>query len=60
MGRILAVVISWSMHQSIGWALLHGLCSWAYVTYWASGSLALGIVVGLLQASVAILVAASE
>lgn len=32
-GTALAIVISWSLHHSILWAILHGLLSWLYVLY---------------------------
>jgi hypothetical protein len=35
LGSALAVAISWSTHQSILWALIHGLLSWIYVIYYA-------------------------
>ena len=34
-GTVLAVVISWSIHHSILWAILHGLFGWFYVVYYA-------------------------
>lgn len=34
-GSALAMVISWTAHKSIGWAILHGLMSWGYVAYYA-------------------------
>lgn len=34
-GTIIAVAISWSLNQSILWAIVHGLCSWLYVIYYA-------------------------
>ena len=34
-GSALAMVISWSQHQSILWAILHGILSWFYVIYYA-------------------------
>jgi hypothetical protein len=34
-GSALAVVISWSLNQSILWALLHGFFGWIYVIYFA-------------------------
>lgn len=34
-GACLAMVISWSQHQSILWAILHGLLGWLYVIYYA-------------------------
>lgn len=33
-GCALAIVISWSVNHSVGWAILHGICSWLYVIYW--------------------------
>jgi len=35
MGSALAITISWSLHQSILWAILHGFFSWLYVVYFA-------------------------
>jgi hypothetical protein len=35
MGSTLAMVISWSTHHSILWALIHGILSWVYVIYYA-------------------------
>ena len=34
-GCALAISISWSLHKSILWAILHGLLSWLYVIYYA-------------------------
>jgi len=34
-GSILAVTLSWSIHHSILWMILHGICSWFYVIYYA-------------------------
>jgi len=34
-GSALAMVISWSGHGSILWAIIHGLISWIYVAYFA-------------------------
>ena len=34
-GSALAMVISWSANQSILWAVIHGICSWLYVIYFA-------------------------
>lgn len=34
-GSALAMVISYVHWHSIGWAILHGLLSWAYVIYHA-------------------------
>ncbi len=33
-GSALAMVISYTKWQSIGWAIFHGLLSWAYVLYY--------------------------
>ena len=33
-GSCLAIVISWSLHQSILWAIIHGLLGWFYVIYY--------------------------
>jgi len=35
LGSCLAVVVSYSAWQSIPWAILHGVFSWAYVIYYA-------------------------
>ena len=34
-GSALAIVISWSAHNSILWAIVHGIFSWFYVIYFA-------------------------
>jgi hypothetical protein len=34
-GSALAITISWSLHKSIIWAMIHGFFSWAYVIYYA-------------------------
>jgi hypothetical protein len=34
-GSALAIAISWSLHQSILWAIVHGSFSWFYVIYYA-------------------------
>jgi hypothetical protein len=36
-GGVIAVCISWSVNHSILWAMLHGMCSWGYVIYYACG-----------------------
>lgn len=33
-GTVLAITISWSVNQSIVWAIIHGLLSWFYVIYY--------------------------
>lgn len=30
-----AAVLSWQVHSSVIWAIMHGICSWLYVIYWA-------------------------
>lgn len=34
-GSALAIAISWSVHKSIVWAIIHGFLSWLYVGYYA-------------------------
>lgn len=34
-GVVMAIVISWSINNSISWAIIHGLFGWAYVIYHA-------------------------
>jgi hypothetical protein len=34
-GTALAIAISWSVNQSILWAVIHGILSWLYVIYYA-------------------------
>jgi hypothetical protein len=34
-GSALAITISWSANKSIIWAIIHGVCSWFYVIYYA-------------------------
>jgi len=36
-GCALAITISWSVNHSIWWAIVHGICSWFYVIYFALG-----------------------
>jgi hypothetical protein len=33
-GSALAIAISWSVHKSIFWAIIHGILSWLYVIYY--------------------------
>jgi hypothetical protein len=35
LGSAIAVAISWSLHQSIIWAIVHGFFGWFYVIYYA-------------------------
>ncbi len=32
-GAVLATVISYHTHASVGWAIVHGILNWAYVIY---------------------------
>lgn len=34
LGSVIAVVASWSVNQSVLWAIPHGLLSWVYVIYY--------------------------
>jgi hypothetical protein len=34
-GSALAIAISWSVNNSIFWAIIHGILSWLYVIYYA-------------------------
>jgi hypothetical protein len=34
-GSALAIAISWNLHHSILWAIVHGIFSWFYVIYYA-------------------------
>jgi hypothetical protein len=34
-GSALAIAISWSVHHSIVWAIIHGFLSWFYVIWYA-------------------------
>ncbi len=33
-GSALAIAISWSVNNSILWAIIHGILSWFYVIYY--------------------------
>lgn len=33
LGAAIAVVVSWSVNHSIGWAIVHGILGWFYVVY---------------------------
>lgn len=35
LGSAIAVAISWSLHSSIVWAIIHGFFGWFYVIYYA-------------------------
>ena len=34
LGAAIAVAVSWSLHKSILWAVIHGVLSWFYVIYY--------------------------
>ena len=34
LGTLVAVLISWSLYHSVGWAILHAICGWFYVLYY--------------------------
>ena len=36
-GSVIAVILSWGVNHSIGWAILHGIFGWFYVIYYALG-----------------------
>lgn len=31
LGAVIAVILSYQVNHSVGWALLHGMLGWAYV-----------------------------
>lgn len=33
-GAALAITISWSVNQSVFWAIVHGILGWLYVIYY--------------------------
>lgn len=33
-GSVMAMIISWSIHKSVLWAVIHGLLSWFYVFHY--------------------------
>jgi hypothetical protein len=35
MGSALAMILSWQHNASIFWAIVHGVCSWFYVVWYA-------------------------
>ena len=35
LGSAIAVAISWSLHKSLLWVIIHGVFSWFYVIYYA-------------------------
>lgn len=35
LGTSIAAAMSWGAWHSVWWAIFHGMCSWAYVIYYA-------------------------
>ena len=35
LGSAIAVAVSWSLHKSLVWAIIHGVLGWLYVIYYA-------------------------
>lgn len=35
LGSAIAVAVSWSLHKSLLWAVIHGFLGWIYVIYYA-------------------------
>jgi hypothetical protein len=35
LGSAIAVTVSWSLHHSLVWAVIHGILGWFYVIYYA-------------------------
>jgi hypothetical protein len=35
LGSAIAVTVSWSLHHSLIWAIVHGVFGWFYVIYYA-------------------------
>lgn len=35
LGSAIAVAVSWSLHKSLIWAIIHGFFGWFYVIYYA-------------------------
>lgn len=33
-GRVVAILLSWTVNHSLGWGILHYLFGWWYVIYW--------------------------
>lgn len=42
-GTIIAVVVSWSIHKSVLWAIIHGFLGWLYVIYYLIKPFIVGI-----------------
>lgn len=34
LGTAVAVAISWSLHKSVLWAVIHGFLGWFYIVYY--------------------------
>jgi len=35
LGCVIAAVVSWSANHDVWWAIVHGVCGWLYLVYWA-------------------------
>ena len=33
LGAAMAMILSFQLNHSIGWMIVHGICSWGYVIY---------------------------
>jgi len=33
-GAVIAILPSWTTNHSVGYCILHGICSWFYIIYW--------------------------
>jgi hypothetical protein len=34
LGAVIAIALSWDLHHSLFWAIVHGLLGWLYVIYY--------------------------
>ena len=34
LGNVIAACVSWSLHKSILWAVIHGIFGWFYIIYY--------------------------
>ena len=41
-GGVIAMILSWTHNHSILWLVVHGLCGWFYVIYYAIVHVVLG------------------
>lgn len=33
LGAVIAILLSWTVNHSVGWAILHSIAGWFYVIY---------------------------